>query len=185
MFCPGCGEYFFGLKNCPDCPPVLSGRQKIGNLTRKQLLKILSRHGWKMEKILVEDDSKKLSYLMSHEMLEVGPVSFSVEKSDACITYVCALVVVAKFDRRSSKLIKNFVNRLNGYVFGGKFFILDDVVFCAVTIPMVKGCSEDEMVFLLESEFIAIEQFMGMRDSLDEEDLEFEQAGDKQPNELN
>ena len=71
---------FFGLKNCPDCPPVLSGRQKIGNLTRKQLLKILSRHGWKMEKILVEDDSKKLSYLMSHEMLEVGPVSFPWRK---------------------------------------------------------------------------------------------------------
>ena len=34
---------------------------------------------------------------------------------------------------------------------------------------------------MLESEFIAIEQFMGMRDSLDEEDLEIEQADDKQP----
>jgi len=182
MRCPQCKSFYYGAKNCPDCAPSMLERRKVpADLTLEQAVKIFNRYGWGADGMELTDNVP--SFALYHEQDIFPPFNLVVHEQEG-LRRLLGILTVCDFRDENFKGFKRtdidaLVSGFNASYTSFKCFVLADVLVFVVSVPVMTGLSEIDMVYSIESDIGLIVKFVQESGLLGE----IEEDGEKEPDE--
>lgn len=158
MKCPVCKNFCYESRHCTGCVPSLLDRRKVTNAFGiDDAAALFNRCGWRSDGV-EHSGSGEATCRFYHEQESLPPFFLKLHRKDNW-KQLSAVVPVCDFDSNQAHLLpelNELVNRLNGRYMSAKCCVGDGVVYFLVSLPLLEGISELDLVYAFEREFTRI-----------------------------